>query len=62
MPEHFTKNTVEATVWCKRCGKVTPHRIDDGRRGPCLVCLERPTRPTKATVFKSGLLFSEKPE
>jgi hypothetical protein len=41
MPEHFTKSTVEATVWCAPCGKPTPHRIDDGRRGPCLVCLEK---------------------
>ena len=41
MPEHYTKATTQATVWCKRCGKPAPHRIDNGRRGPCLVCLSR---------------------
>ena len=33
---HFQKNVVEASFWCNSCGKSTPHRIDDGRRGPCL--------------------------
>ena len=43
--EHFNKATVEATVWCLPCGKPTPHRIDDGLRGPCLICLKRPATP-----------------
>lgn len=33
MPEHYTKNTVEASCWCLKCNKMTPHRVDDGRRG-----------------------------
>jgi hypothetical protein len=41
MPHHFTKNTVEATFWCNTCFRNTSHRIDDGRRGPCLVCLKK---------------------
>lgn len=56
MPEHFNKQTVEATVWCNPCGKPTPHRIDDGRRGPCLVCMARPLeelpQPTRQTGQK----------
>jgi len=39
MPEHYTKSTLSASVWCNTCGKNTQHRIDGGRRGPCLVCL-----------------------
>jgi hypothetical protein len=39
MSEHYTKGTVEASCWCSRCGGMSPHRIDGGRRGPCLVCL-----------------------
>lgn len=39
MPEHYTKNTVSATCWCKKCGKNTLHRVDDGRRGPCYNCM-----------------------
>jgi hypothetical protein len=36
MPEHYTKNTLECTAWCNRCGKFTQHRVDGGRRGPCI--------------------------
>jgi len=42
MPEHFTKNTIEASFWCSKCGKATMHRVDDGRRGPCLFCMNQP--------------------
>lgn len=35
-PEHYTKNTLEATAHCKKCGKPTQHRVDGGRLGPCL--------------------------
>ncbi len=41
MPEHFTKATVEATFWCAKCGKPTPHTVVDGRRGACLTELAR---------------------
>lgn len=40
MPEHFTRNTVMASVWCSRCGKPTMHRIDGVKRGPCIVCMD----------------------
>jgi hypothetical protein len=39
--EHFTRNTVSATFYCGKCGKSTPHRIDDRRKGPCLECIAR---------------------
>jgi hypothetical protein len=41
MSEHFTKNTVEARLWCRKCYKLTMHRIDAGRKGPCLDCIAR---------------------
>jgi len=41
MAERFTKGTVEASVWCAKCGKATLHRIDNGLRGACLVCLKK---------------------
>jgi hypothetical protein len=41
MTEHFTKNTVSAAFYCRKCGKVTQHRIDDGRKGPCLDCIAK---------------------
>jgi len=36
MPEHYTKNTLECTAWCARCQRDTQHRVDSGRRGPCI--------------------------
>jgi hypothetical protein len=35
---HLSKNTVSETYHCNKCGRSTPHRVDDGRKGPCLVC------------------------
>lgn len=40
MPEHYTKNVQQATFWCSTCHADTLHRVDKGRRGPCLSCLE----------------------
>lgn len=45
MPEHFTKAVVEATFWCNKCFKNTPHMVQDGRRGACLICLAKPLPP-----------------
>lgn len=41
MTQHFTRNTVSATFHCGKCGKPTSHRIDKGRKGPCLECIAR---------------------
>ena len=48
MPEHYTKNTVSAAAWCLKCGRDTEHRVDGGHRGPCLVCLAKPTAKVEA--------------
>jgi len=36
MPEHYTKNTLETTAFCAKCGRFTQHRVDGGRKGPCI--------------------------
>ena len=41
MPQHFTLNTVSASFYCGKCEKFTQHRIDKGRKGPCLVCIAK---------------------
>jgi len=46
MSEHYTKNTLAASCWCKVCHKETLHRVDGGRRGPCLDCLNKPKHST----------------
>lgn len=38
MKQFFTKNTVEASVWCKPCGQKTQWKIQDGKPMHCLVC------------------------
>jgi len=36
MSEHYTRNTATATDWCAKCGRNTEHRVDAGRKGPCI--------------------------
>jgi len=36
MAEHFTRGTLECTAWCNKCQRMTQHRVDGVRRGPCL--------------------------
>lgn len=60
MPEHFSKATVEANVWCPVCRKPTMHFVHDGRRGGCKTCIKR--REDEAAVRpappeKQGFLF-----
>lgn len=57
--EHYTRNTETATAWCNKCIRVTQHRVDGGRRGPCL---EHQTaiKPKKPAPTKSGNLFEER--
>lgn len=61
MPEHFTRNTVSASFWCSKCGKATLHRVDDRRRGPCMVCMETAPvspAPTQRAEVEQGALFA----
>jgi hypothetical protein len=55
MPEHYTKNTVSASFYCPKCGRETEHRIDGGRRGPCLVCLAKPSVPAKVKAAETQI-------
>jgi len=43
MPQHYTKNTVEATIWCNTCRRETPWRILGGKRAYCIPCHDQPT-------------------
>ena len=53
MPHHFTKNTVEASFWCKKCGKDTPHEIWDGR------CMELVSPAAQILRFRDSLWSAE---
>jgi hypothetical protein len=41
MSEHYTRLTQSVTAWCKKCANLTMHRVDDRRKGPCLVCIAK---------------------
>jgi ribosomal protein L44E len=60
MPEHFTRNTVSVEFWCAKCTRFTQHRVDEGRKGPCLRCIdkldaqhaaEKPKPPEQGKLF-----------
>lgn len=44
MSQHYTRNSVSAPKWCKKCSAVTQHKIwfppnvGGGRLGHCLPC------------------------
>lgn len=62
MTEHFTRATVSSAFYCGKCGKVTQHRIDSGRKGPCLDCIARYDAAPKVDApkekgFEQGSLF-----
>jgi hypothetical protein len=62
MSEHYTRNTSEATEWCNKCNAMTQHRIDGGRRGPCLKCLAKRERDSEFQRIKEGIEETEKRE
>ena len=41
MSEHYSKQTVSVSAPCFKCMKPTEHRVDSGRLGPCMRCIER---------------------
>ena len=61
MPEHYTKSTVEARVWCAKCHAFTMHQVNSGRRGPCQVCIKRLNElPKQKPAAQQVGLFSGK--
>ena len=59
MRHFFTKNTVEASIWCVKCHKDTPHAIMDGRPAYCTICQAKPQAEKKleSPPQTSGNLF-----
>lgn len=50
MAQHYTRNTVEVSAWCKKCRKDTMHRVDGVKLGPCLPCMNKPLTPTLPSI------------
>ena len=57
MPHHFTKATIQAEIFCRKCGKMTPWRIADGRRNYCLTCYSKPVEHKELKSEKQPGLF-----
>lgn len=63
--QHYTRNTVQAEAWCSKCHKMTAHRVDAPKLGPCLDCLERlqnPMLPCIGAEPEQQELFGEQRE
>jgi ribosomal protein L44E len=40
--QHYTRGTVSAPAFCRKCNKTTQHRIEANRKlGACLECIDR---------------------
>jgi ribosomal protein L44E len=39
--QHYTRNTMQATEYCKKCQKYTLHNVADCRKGSCTECMAR---------------------
>jgi len=59
MAEHYTSNTETVTAWCLKCHRNTLHRVDSGRRGPCLdpAHPQPKEKPKKPEIPRTGDLF-----
>lgn len=59
MAEHYTRNTERVTAYCLKCRRFTEHRVDQGRKGPCLDPFHPQPKPRvdKSKLPKSGDLF-----
>jgi ribosomal protein L44E len=62
VPEHYTKNTLECTAYCNRCGAFTQHRVDTGRRGPCIPCIKKREADNEVERIRRGLEQEQKAE
>ena len=62
MPEHWTRNTLEVTAYCNKCADFTQHRVDGGRRGPCIACIDRLILKSQVQRIRKGLEQEQREE
>ena len=56
---HFTRDTVEAPIWCNRCNKVTSWKILNGKRAYCIPCYNKPKPAAEPAEAPQPGLFDE---
>jgi hypothetical protein len=62
--QHCTRNTVETSEWCRKCGRNAMHRVDGVKLGACTVCLakldvERAAREAAPKPARQGELWGD---
>jgi len=62
MPEHYTKNTLSVSRFCKTCNRMTMFRVDNGRLGPCLEEHAKEYPKKKVEEDKQESLFPKEPQ
>jgi len=62
VPEHYTKNTLECTAWCNKCNDFTQHRVNAGRRGPCIACIDKRIAQNEVERIRKGLEQEQREE
>ena len=56
----YTRNTIEAPNYCRKCGRETQWKIDGGRPTYCLVCYNKPhTEENLETKIEQPGLFDQ---
>ena len=60
MPEHYSKSTVEASIFCPKCMKMTQWRVADGRRQWCIACYKNDhPEPLILAAHPAQMTFSD---
>jgi ribosomal protein L44E len=56
---NFEKSNVSVEFYCSKCEQNTLHRIDQGRRGPCLKCLKRLDRENQERLNHASIAWKQ---
>jgi hypothetical protein len=59
MIQHYTRDTVEVSAYCNKCGKMTPHHVSDRILGYCIPCYDKPLPEVKPPEEPSAQLTLE---
>jgi hypothetical protein len=57
MSQHYTLATVEASEWCNKCRKATPHHVAARRAQYCIPCFDRSVALAAADEASAPLPF-----
>jgi hypothetical protein len=56
MSQHYTRNTVSASAYCRICERNTQHQVHDRRIGPCMACMDRAQMEHELYEERAGII------